>query len=518
MSPHQLLVIILISLGLLLLPAYGIAKMFKKAGVEEWKAYVPFYNTWIMQKLASRPVHWVYWQIIPVVGWFITMGIYVEWVKVFGKFAFWEHAMAALLPFIYFPVIGTNKDDRYLGSEVVRKHKKSIAREWIDAAVFAIVAATLIRTFIFEAYTIPTGSMEKTLLVNDFLFVSKFSYGPRIPNTPLAVPFVHHTLPFGNAKSYTEIIHLPYTRWFASPVKRNDVVVFNFPTGDTVINKEEFQSKDPYYDVARRLGNGNINIGRQIIENDPDTYPLIVRPVDKKENYIKRCVAIAGDTLEIREGVVYINGKQNPIPPKSEITYEVETNGQQLDNTVMKEEYDIDIENPEEFAPQGGNKFVMLLTQDGADKMKKNALAKNIAPQLQRPQDIPAQYWGNITWPYDTLHKWTADYFGPLWVPARGATITLTPQNYSLYQRAIRVYEGNKLEMNGDKFFINNKETSQYTFKLNYYWMMGDNRHGSQDSRYWGFVPEDHVVGEASLIWMSWYKGIRWKRMFRSIK
>lgn len=518
MSSHQLFVLILISILLVMLPAFGIAGMFKKAGVPTWKAYVPFYNTYIMQKLADRPVHWVYWQLIPIVGWFITMGIFIEWVKVFGKFAFWEHAAAALVPFVYFPYIAANKDDRFLGSAVVKKHRKSTAREWIDAGIFAVVAATLIRTFVFEAYTIPTGSMEKTLLINDFLFVSKFKYGPRIPNTPLAVPFVHHTMPFGNGKSYTEIVKLPYIRWFASPVNRNDVVVFNFPTGDTVINKEEFQSKDPYYDVARRLGNGDINVGRNIILNDPETYPLVIRPVDKKENYIKRCVAIAGDTLEIKGGVVYINGKQNMIPPQSEIPYEIETSGQPLDPTIMKDEYNIDIENPEEFQPYGGNKFTMLLTQEAVDKMQKNGLAKSVKAQLQHPSDIPAQMWGQITWPYDTLHKWTVDDFGPLWIPAKGATLTLTPQNYSLYERAIRTYEGNKLEVRNGKYYINDVETSQYTFKMNYYWMMGDNRHGSQDSRYWGFVPEDHIVGSASLIWMSWDKGIRWKRLFKTIK
>lgn len=518
MSSHQFFVLVLISVLLVLLPSFGIAGMFKKAGVPTWKAYIPFYNTYVMQELANRPKHWVFWQFIPIVGWFISMGIFIEWVKVFGKFAFWEHALAALVPFLYFPYIASNKDDRYLGPEVVKKHKKTTTREWLDAGIFAVVAATLIRTFVFEAYTIPTGSMEKTLLINDFLFVSKFKYGPRIPNTPLAVPFVHHTMPFGNMKSYTEIIKLPYIRWFASPVNRNDVVVFNFPTGDTVINREEFQSKDPYYDVARRLGNGDINVGRNVILNDPDTYPLVIRPVDKKENYIKRCVAIAGDSLVIKDGIVYINGKQNFIPPQSEMAYEVETAGQPLDPQTMKEEYNIDIENPEEFQAANGNKYIMLLTQEAVDKMKKNGLAKSAKPQLQQPSDIPAQAWGQVTWPYDTLHKWTVDDFGPLWVPAKGATLTLTPQNYSVYERAIRTYEGNTLEVRNGKFYINNVETNQYTFKMNYYWMMGDNRHGSQDSRYWGFVPEDHIVGSASLIWMSWDKGIRWKRLFKTIK
>ena len=190
MSSHQLLVLVLIQVIILLLPSIGLAKLFEKAGVPGWKAYIPFYNTWIMLELAERPKHWVFWQLIPVVGWFISLGIFVEFVKTFGKFRLWEHAMAALLPLIYFPLIGFDAKVKYTGAGPVKKHKKGTAREWIDAGVFAIVAATLIRTFVFEAYTIPTGSMEKTLLINDFLFVSKFSYGPRIPNTPLSIPFV----------------------------------------------------------------------------------------------------------------------------------------------------------------------------------------------------------------------------------------------------------------------------------------------------------------------------------------
>ena len=195
MSTHQVLVLVFIQLVILLLPSLGLYKLFEKAGAPGWKAFVPFYNTWVMLELAERPKHWVFWQLIPVVGWFISMGIFVEFVKAFGKFHLYEHALAALLPLLYFPYLGYNAATKFTGPGPVRKHQKGTAREWIDAGVFAIVAATLIRTFVFEAYTIPTGSMEKTLLVNDFLFVSKFSYGPRIPNTPLSIPFVHNTLP-----------------------------------------------------------------------------------------------------------------------------------------------------------------------------------------------------------------------------------------------------------------------------------------------------------------------------------
>ncbi|MBC7851311.1 MAG: S26 family signal peptidase, partial [Chitinophagaceae bacterium] len=199
MAQNELFTVIFISLLLVILPAPGLFGMFKKAGVEPWKAVIPFYNTWVMLEIAERPRHWFFWQFIPVVGWFITLGIIIEFVKPFGKFKFYQHALATLGGVFYLPYVGFNKKDKFHGPAVARIHKKSAAREWIDAGIFAIVAATLIRTFIFEAYTIPTGSMEKTLLVNDFLFVSKLSYGPRIPNTPLAVPFVHHTVPVLNS-------------------------------------------------------------------------------------------------------------------------------------------------------------------------------------------------------------------------------------------------------------------------------------------------------------------------------
>jgi signal peptidase I len=514
MTHNELLALILIGLLLVILPSFGLYGMFRKAGVPAWKGLVPFYNFWTMLEIAQRPKYWFFLMLIPVVGWFIALGICIEFVKTFGKFKLYQHALTVFAGVFYFAYIGYNKKDKFIGVDAVKKHKKSAAREWIDAGVFAIVAATLIRTFVFEAYVIPTGSMEKTLLVNDFLFVSKFSYGPRIPNTPLAVPFVHHALPFSNVQSYVEWIKIPYTRWFPSPVKRNDVVVFNFPAGDTIINKDEYQSAHPYYDVARGLGNGNIAVGRKIILDDPDDYPLIVYPVDKQENYIKRCIGIAGDTLQLKEQVVYINGQATSLPPQSETYYYVQTGGQQLDEAVMKEEYNIDVSNTDEIQPSvGNNKYRMLLTSSAKEKMLKSGLAKNIIPELDTNLFTPPEA---LPFPYD--HRWSLDNFGPIWIPKKDASVTLTAENYPVYERAIRTYEKNSLEVKDGKIYINGVQTNQYTFKMDYFWMMGDNRHGSQDSRYWGFVPEDHVVGEASLIWMSYDKGLRWSRIFKKIK
>ena len=259
----------------------GMYRMFKKAGIEPWKALIPFYNTWCMVEKMELQKWWFFVQFIPVAGTFITIWITIKFTEHFGRFGLGHHAAAVFLPFIYFPYLGFAANERYAGKKVVDNYKKSGTREWIDAAAFAVVAATIIRTFVFEAYTIPTPSMEKTLLVNDFLFVSKFSYGPRIPNTPIAMPFVHHTMPFVPAKSYSEAIYIPYTRWLASPVKRDDIVVFNFPVNDTLINDkdQQFGSQTTYYQVVR-------DIGRDATWNRYGS-DIITRPVDKRENFIK---------------------------------------------------------------------------------------------------------------------------------------------------------------------------------------------------------------------------------------
>lgn len=510
MPISHFLTVYLISFLLVFLPSFGLAKLFQQAGVASWKAYVPFYNTWIMQDLAKRPKHWVFWQLIPVVGWFITPGIFIEFVKLFGRFSLGAHTLAALFAPFYFPYLAYKENPRYIGAEGVRHYQKPGWREWVDAAIFAVVAATLIRTFVFEAYTIPSGSMEKTLLVNDFLFVSKFSYGPRIPNTPLSIPFVHNYIPGTSRKSYSTLVQLPYIRWFASPVERGDVVVFNFPAGDTVINLPEFQSQRPYYQFIREASNGNEAQGRQIVLSQPDVFPLAIHPADKSDNYIKRCVGIAGDTIQVVNNTVSINGRQEPNPPHSLVRYIVITNGQTLDPYTLKEQYDVDVEKGE-FATTN-KPFVYSITL--SEEARKDLLQKGY--KVEPDTSIPD---GENVFPYDTQHaSWTRDNFGPLWIPAKGATLQLTPENYPLYERVIRVYEQNDFYLQNGKFFLNGKETTSYIFKMNYYWMMGDNRQGSQDSRYWGFVPEDRIVGKAWLIWFSYEGGPRWSRLFNIVK
>ncbi len=416
MPVAHILFVYLISVLLVFLPSFGLAKMFQKSGVASWKAYIPFYNTWVMQELSERPKHWVFWQLIPVVGWFITPGIFIEFVKLYGRFGFGEHVLAALFAPFYFPYLGYNDKVHYIGLKGARLYKKPGWREWVDAAIFAIVAATLIRTFVFEAYTIPSSSMEKTLLINDFLFVSKFSYGPRIPNTPLSIPFVHNYIPGTHMKSYSEALQLPYIRWFSSPVERGDVVVFNYPEGDTVINRDDYQSAHPFYQKIREDGNGDPVAGRKRVLDDPKQFPLAVHPPDKSDNYIKRCVGIPGDMLQVRNDEVIVNNQPQASPPKSMMLYNVVTTTPNLDAELMKENYGVDLYKDAQQNGAPGN-YLMNLTQDAKTKMKEAGLIKEISLQ-----PLPVQQ----VFPYDEAHRnWNIDNFGPIWIPKKGVALKL---------------------------------------------------------------------------------------------
>ncbi len=384
------------------------------------------------------------------------------------------------------------------------KKKKPVWREWLDAGLFAIVAATLIRTFFFEAYTIPTGSMEGTMLVNDFLFVSKLAYGPRVPMTPVAVPLVHNTMPFFGGKSYTEAVQWKYHRIPGfGHVERNDVVVFNYPCGDTVMVE---QPEADYYQACRIAG-------RESIMNQ---YKIITRPIDKEENYIKRCVAIPGDVLEIKNARVYINGQPNVLFPHSKLSYLVKTT-----HGMPATEEDLQISDNMPPPPPGYLAYNLENRQ--VDILKKASNVVSVEPWILHAPGTSPQSAGDWVFPLDTANfKWNRDNFGPLTIPKEGVTVALTPQNIALYRRIIRNYEGNTLEEKDGKIIINGKEATSYTFKMDYYWMMGDNRHNSLDSRYWGFVPIDHVVGKAWFVWLSYgeggmFKDMRWKRLFHGI-
>jgi signal peptidase I len=379
--------------------------------------------------------------------------------------------------------------------------------EWIDAIIFAVIAATFIRLFFIEAYTIPTASMEKSMMVGDYLFVSKVAYGPKLPNTPVSFPFVHHTMPFSKTiRSFSTIIQSPYRRLKGlGKVKNDDVVVFNFPEGDTVALKRADES---YYALARYYGRDSVR------SDSRDFGDIIYRPVDKRENYIKRCVAIAGDSLRIVHSQVYINGKPQKEIPGIQFKYLVNINGASFNKNVL-EKFDI---SPNEIE-NSGSSYVMYLTANQYYKLANPKFVQSIERIFYASDEIMPDIF-----PCDLKYSWNLDNFGPIWVPKKGATIKLTTDNLPIYKRIIDVYEDNNLELKDDKIFINGAQASSYTFKMNYYWMMGDNRYHSADSRYWGFVPEDHVVGKASFVWLSLDKNksfpgnVRWNRFFLKVK
>jgi signal peptidase I len=384
--------------------------------------------------------------------------------------------------------------------------KQTKVVEWVDAIIFAVIAASFIRIFFIEAYTIPTSSMEKSLLVGDYLFVSKTAYGPKTPNTPLSFPFVHNTMPIlKNTKSYVEWIKRPYHRMAGfTTVKDNDVVVFHFPEGDTVALNMAAQS---YYQLIRAYGRARVWSDKR---NFGD---IIVRPVDKRENYIKRCVAIHGDEIKLVRGQLYVNGKPQKKFKGMQQNYIVRTNGTSINPKALDR---LHIANDDR---QGNSsRYILPLTEENAKKLRKFTNVKSVEPIIMEPGK-----WDPAIFPSDERFQWNVDNVGPLTIPEKGTTVQLTVDNLPLYRRIIDVYEANDLKVDGDKIYINGEIATSYTFKMDYYWMMGDNRHNSADSRYWGFVPEDHVVGKAKFIWLSIDKdksfpaNIRFNRIFTSI-
>ena len=360
--------------------------------------------------------------------------------------------------------------------EKKEKKKKSELRTWVEAIAFAVVAAHILRTFFIEAYTIPTSSMEKSMLIGDFLFVSKLAYGPRVPMTPVAVPLVHHTIPGTKKKSYSEIVKVPYHRMKGlGDIKRNDCVVFNWP--------------------AEKLN----------------------RPVDKKENYVKRCVGIAGDKIEIVNGQLMVNDEPQAEPEgmKKQFTYNVKTKGSGLNPKLLYKKFDI----TEGSRGSNMNEYNLFLTDEALKGLNEFKNVKSITQNIDTTYNSPQYYFPN-----NNDHLWNIDNYGPILIPKKGSSIDLTIENIDLYKDIIEIYEENTLKISENNIYINDSLASSYKFKMNYYWMMGDNRHNSADSRMWGFLPENHVVGKALFVWMSWDKNgkglnkIRWDRLFSSVK
>lgn len=408
---------------------------------------------------------------------------------------------------------------------------------WVDALVFALVAVYFINQFFFQNYVIPSSSLEKSLLTGDYLFVSKMSYGPRIPQTPLTMPLTQHTMPVIGTKSYIEYPHWEYRRVKGfGKVQLNDIVVFNFPAGDTIMNDARWQMQDYYQQVysfgKQIMAQTNPNpvdvnalnkqqqydyfrtiyaLGRHYIANNPNEYgDIAARPTDRRENYVKRCVGLPGQTLQIKNRIVFLNGKANKEPDNVQYTYYVK-----LKQSLPEELIDELGISDEDLTSLNANGLLPL-----TDKAAK-ALAKrtDVVQSIRLNTDTIT---GEI-YPLNAVTGWSRDNYGPVWIPKKGATVKLDMNNIAVYERPIRVYEGNDLKVVNGQIFINGKKADRYTFKMDYYFMMGDNRHNSADSRFWGFVPEDHIVGKPIFVWFSsnpdrsGFKGIRWSRIFKVV-
>ena len=438
------------------------------------------------------------------VGFTLAALLYTLW------FVVWTGNLWLLLGLpVIFDLYITKFFYRYVWSHNVKMCQRSktyrTVYEWVNAIIFATVVATLVHLFVFQMYVIPTSSMERTLLIGDYLYVSKVAYGPQMPNTPLSFPFVHHTMPFSQTKkSFSEAIKWPYHRLKGlKPIRRNDVVVFNFPAGDTVLLENQNVT---YYDTLRSFEESfGKEEGRKRLN---EKYTVISRPVDKRENYIKRCVGLPGDSLEVRNGKVWVNGEPQEAIPGLQYNYVVQT-------SAPLTQYAIDNLGIREYSGYGSG-YYMNLTDELAEKVRGLSNVISVNRYIYTPNDEVFPQWG--------APRWSQDNYGPIWIPKKGDTVQLTAENLPLFRRIIEAYEGHTLEERDGRIVIDGKEATEYTFAMNYYWMMGDNRHNSADSRFWGFVPEDHIVGKASFVWLSldaeksFPANIRWERLFRKVR
>jgi signal peptidase I len=506
MNPASLFYIGLAVIGTISL-RIGLYRLFEKAGEKGWKAFIPVYSDLIWLKLIGKPVWWLIFTLIPVARTLVKISMEIELAKAFGKYTFGQQALAVIFPFIYFPYLGFKPETQYVGDIAKKEPPKGAVREWADAFLFAGVAALIIRTFFLEAFMIPTSSMERTLLAGDFLFVSKFHYGPRMPMIPLSVPFVHNKIKLGGEAfpSYLNWIQLPYWRAFGlRDIRRNDIVVFNYPAHD-----------------VHDLGNGK------------------VKEISMKENYIKRCVAIPGDILEVKRGELYINGAHSDDPENMQYSYMVKTDGSRFSQKRLSQ-FGFRAPLPEQ---QNKNYQPINDVRGFYSMYYPNSKVVNMVEGMEQNEFLYA-FWmtGDIekvirSYPYvkavDTIlydasepmvnifpgdpknFPFNRDNFGPMEVPQKGKTVTLTASNYKMFERIIGVYEKHDFKVQNGGFYIDGEKADTYTFEMDYFFMMGDNRHNSEDSRFWGFVPENHIVGRPLIVFFSIEKefGIRWSRM-----
>ncbi|WP_196891496.1 signal peptidase I [Aureivirga marina] len=460
----------------------GTWKLYKKAGRKPWEALVPIYNAIVLMKIINRPWWWTFLLFVPIVNLLMFPVIWVETIRSFGKNSTLDTVLVIVTLGLYIYYVNYALDVKYIEDRSLKPGTE--VGEWISSILFAIIAATMVHTYFIQPFTIPTSSLEKTLLIGDFLFVSKVHYGARTPITTVAAPMVHDSLPIVKSASYLKKPQLPYFRLPGiEDIERNDIVVFNWPT-----------------DTLKTMWGDN---------SGEFTY----KPIDKKTNYVKRCVGLPGDSLEVKGGFVYINGKKNKLPSRAKIQFfynvELNPNGN-IPNDILQ--------NVREGRRLSNTKLLLNLTLADAARLKNSPGVKSITRQVQ-PE---GKYDKNI-FPHSPDFPFNNDNLGPIYIPEAGKTVKLDTRVLPLYKEIIELYENNELVVEADKIFINGEEVDSYTFKQNYFWMMGDNRDNSLDARAWGYVPFDHIVGKPVFVWMSWDangKGInkiRWERMFTTV-
>ena len=523
MSFWLFIIILYLALSLSLYP------VFAKAGHAPWKALVPGWNFAVWCQLIGRnPLH-ALWLLFPIVNIFIFAAMAIDLARSFGRHGFWESVAAVVFAPFYFLFLGLkkayegpvlenersfrerlHKAEKEKNTLLLAKlqkenpYKKGQLREWAEAIIFAVFAAAFIRMFLIEAYVIPTPSMEGSLLVGDFLFVSKAHYGIRMPQTVAMIPLLHNRIPFADRESYLKKPSLRYQRLKPlETIDRNDPVVFNYPEGDSVY---VFPGRTwSVYDYRRGIPDPMVNAAIQSGQK-----ALTSRPIDKKDHYIKRCIALPGDSVEIRDQQVYVNGKKAEQPRFIQHYYTIGIPNGTI-NTQQFSKWGI---SEEDVRDNSGNKILLVMDVAQAEKIK--AMDTSIAVEKFPYSDLYSS--PTHLFPHDPKRfgSWKLDNYGPLYVPKKGQSVALKEETIALYRRIIQAYEGNTLVEKGGKFYINGEERSSYTFKQDYFWVMGDNRHNSEDSRYWGFVPEDHIVGKPLFIWFSSHNGIRWDRIFTS--
>jgi len=527
-----------IFLGLVLVSFFGLGKLFAKANVESWKAYIPFYNFYVLSKLLDKPWWWCLIMVVPGVN-ILMYGVYgFNTARAFNKPSNQDLLFATFLPYLFFVKIGFDDTAKYVGLNKFKIEPSKIIKNWVDPIIFAVIAASIIRGYFIEAFTIPTSSLEKSLMVGDFLFVNKFAYGPKIPQTPLSFPFAHQTLPLSQTKkSYLEWIKLPYFRLPGfGTVKNDQIVVFNYPDGDTVLlssqdvsyyaikryfaqilqnedlrNGQTPQSKAFYAQRATELINDENGIN---LLNGKRMDRIVSRPVDKREHYVKRCVAIAGDDFEVRDGEIFINNKLQPMPPNAQHNYAVkcysqvfgyevtQPNGRTgLSNLQLLDQLDI-------YATEVG-----ILAESKDTMVYKLNMPRHVAEQVKnipgvvsvvRENEDKGELESSI-FPHNPAYPWNNDNFGPLLIPKKGLTLPIDTHNFCLYEKIMNTYDDgiHQVKKQGDQVLYDGKPIKSYTFKQDYYFMMGDNRHNSADSRSWGMVPFDHIVGSPFFVWFS---------------